>query len=1030
MKLSNALVLLAGTAVVPETYAFSTLTPLRPSTFHRQPTRLFYQTDDFREKLGVAYQDWCSVHGNEMRASRKEIFSYHYLLTERFFQDTGVRLELNQHADLTDQEYAQVLTRLHGSKEVKLERPPVMEKEHKKFQEAYEDWCQTYNKEYDESRLEIFSYHNLMAERYLEETGTVLQLNKYADRTEEEYQAKLAKKANKNEKHFVADPLEQTSLAAKVEETSIPQKPMPYMPQQSIRPNDWWEGGRSSEFNDWWEGGTSSTTSSYSNRSARTRWEQSTPSAQKYMTPSSTAPETPVEIPSDPSTGPDKGFWEFLGTETAAETPPGSSADSEKGFWEFLGTETVAATPTDSSTDPNKGFWEFLGTETVAETPSETPTDSSADPDEGFWGFLGPLKNEEASSPKAKGDEALSSSSGTISSTFTTPGTLSTLKDDEATSPTIKDDKALSSSSGTVSTFSDPVIPASSSASSLYDSTSRTPPVTSSSSGTGISSDWWGGGGSIAEISPYYNTDTPSRSTYSSPDAVNPDILPKKAPLSTSSVPTDSIPVKTSPKGVIADLESHVKVSKHGKSLTPLEHRSAEEWWNSASIAAHEPDGGSSIPPTRTPLEVVEKTVSDAPVSDGPSYKPSVLTSRKKKKMDIYDVQRRLLESRIKYDAVAQQREKARDILLAKYKFQQRLLEARIEYDAAARQREKAKAEFTFQQTLLTARIKSNFVQKEKSKNQFQQRLLKARIKYTASIGKHYLPVEDGKTDTDITESQQKSSVHEKLLEASMDKHFAQGEKKRVVDNHELQRRLLEARIKYDAARKDIDSDASLVETPSVADETVEFVSPYQGLTGPSKAGLALATFLALGMIAASPDLGIDWAQLSDPVIFSETIRHGADTFVQGAQTNMANFNGFLSDMQSSWIHSIQSSSEAVMGQVEAAKATVSNNIHGMQASFSGMGKTSSTSHAERALDVQSAKGSISPRMRSSLSSTSNHLSHWQAESAHGLKEVYAGMKEGVTGKVQESNEVYKGVNEGMLSPGKEEFSLLQYLKE
>ena len=52
---------------------------------------------------------------------------------------------------------------------------------------AYLDWCKEYGKEPDEERFPTFSSNFLVMESYAQENGKDMQLNKYADCTEEEY---------------------------------------------------------------------------------------------------------------------------------------------------------------------------------------------------------------------------------------------------------------------------------------------------------------------------------------------------------------------------------------------------------------------------------------------------------------------------------------------------------------------------------------------------------------------------------------------------------------------------------------------------------------------------------------------------------------------------------------------------------------------------------------------------------------------------------------------------------------------------
>lgn len=53
---------------------------------------------------------------------------------------------------------------------------------------AYSDWCQYYDKPYNEGRLRIFAANFLAVEKYHRETGVSLILNELADMTSEEYQ--------------------------------------------------------------------------------------------------------------------------------------------------------------------------------------------------------------------------------------------------------------------------------------------------------------------------------------------------------------------------------------------------------------------------------------------------------------------------------------------------------------------------------------------------------------------------------------------------------------------------------------------------------------------------------------------------------------------------------------------------------------------------------------------------------------------------------------------------------------------------
>ena len=56
-----------------------------------------------------------------------------------------------------------------------------------RLRSAYNEWCSTHNYQFDESRLDIFSYHYLLAEKHSHDHGSALTLNEYADLTTQEF---------------------------------------------------------------------------------------------------------------------------------------------------------------------------------------------------------------------------------------------------------------------------------------------------------------------------------------------------------------------------------------------------------------------------------------------------------------------------------------------------------------------------------------------------------------------------------------------------------------------------------------------------------------------------------------------------------------------------------------------------------------------------------------------------------------------------------------------------------------------------
>lgn len=55
-----------------------------------------------------------------------------------------------------------------------------------RLRSAYDEWCHTYNERIDDSRMEVFSYHFMVAENYFRRTGVRVKLNEYAGLTDSE----------------------------------------------------------------------------------------------------------------------------------------------------------------------------------------------------------------------------------------------------------------------------------------------------------------------------------------------------------------------------------------------------------------------------------------------------------------------------------------------------------------------------------------------------------------------------------------------------------------------------------------------------------------------------------------------------------------------------------------------------------------------------------------------------------------------------------------------------------------------------
>lgn len=83
---------------------------------------------------------------------------------------------------------------------------------------VYLDWCKEFGKEPDESRFPTFSENLLAMEEYAKEAGKSMNLNQYADCTEEQYAAAVAKAAAERDQKTREEDRKKAEAKAKKEE--------------------------------------------------------------------------------------------------------------------------------------------------------------------------------------------------------------------------------------------------------------------------------------------------------------------------------------------------------------------------------------------------------------------------------------------------------------------------------------------------------------------------------------------------------------------------------------------------------------------------------------------------------------------------------------------------------------------------------------------------------------------------------------------------------------------------------------------
>jgi len=161
-----------------------------------------------------AYINWCKEFGQETDESRYPTFMFNYLAMENLANESGKAMELNIYADFSEEEF--IAVRSKDSSVVDTDAEKVAESNSKidvateadvevasnvntevnaeekeeaevDVRSAYIDWCKEFGKEIDESRYPAFSSNYLALDQYAKESGKKMQLNMYADYTEEEF---------------------------------------------------------------------------------------------------------------------------------------------------------------------------------------------------------------------------------------------------------------------------------------------------------------------------------------------------------------------------------------------------------------------------------------------------------------------------------------------------------------------------------------------------------------------------------------------------------------------------------------------------------------------------------------------------------------------------------------------------------------------------------------------------------------------------------------------------------------------------
>jgi len=143
-------------------------------------------------RIQQAYREWCEFYGKETNKERLGIFASNFLAVEEFHAKTGRPLVLNEFADLTEEQYRHNHQSPVDEKSESTEKILVEDN----IREAYRQWCEYYDRSYDEKRLRTFAANYLAVEKYHLRTKMSLVLNEFADMIEREYKDYMATAAH------------------------------------------------------------------------------------------------------------------------------------------------------------------------------------------------------------------------------------------------------------------------------------------------------------------------------------------------------------------------------------------------------------------------------------------------------------------------------------------------------------------------------------------------------------------------------------------------------------------------------------------------------------------------------------------------------------------------------------------------------------------------------------------------------------------------------------------------------------------
>ena len=159
--------------------------------------------DPEARRIRDVYNQWCQDYGKEFSEDRLQVFGMNLRQVEKYQEETGKVLKLNEHSDLTQEEYNLRYTSSYAPESMAINQISNSttsaaassvsfsglnsRSAPERVMNAYREWCAHFGKEPSDQRLQIFQNNFLQVEEYYKSTGIAIKINEFADLSPDEY---------------------------------------------------------------------------------------------------------------------------------------------------------------------------------------------------------------------------------------------------------------------------------------------------------------------------------------------------------------------------------------------------------------------------------------------------------------------------------------------------------------------------------------------------------------------------------------------------------------------------------------------------------------------------------------------------------------------------------------------------------------------------------------------------------------------------------------------------------------------------